>query len=371
MGLWLQQPLSHEYLTNWLTYLSFAPRITPSLAANFIHKWHPDALDAIDDYFGTSTRFIDYFGSNRWITSISVSHWTIRNRHGDRDGSYLEKHRQRGKFPPDNVIELGEVSSILEQYITEEHSSSLMVTGYPSGHGWILSIWSGVTDTESIASVVKDVACGVMDKFIHQQATGRCLVFLVFLGHLCNKLAIEYNKLLTELDGVMGIGNKTLLEGLEDWWGTSEAVNKLKKMLWGWEALRVFNDKLSSSLSQIQRAQDIMERYIRQHAIQQDADLIQETNNVLDDFKKRYGRLTDVHDRTQLKIKQVTGLRDGVSEINSHGWGRWPEMEMELTRHRYPPSPTSWTTRQLSNKETTCGCLRISPLHTFRWDLSL
>ncbi|KAK4465126.1 hypothetical protein QBC42DRAFT_26114 [Cladorrhinum samala] len=294
-----------------------APEVTPPMAANFIHKWHPDALDSIDDYFGTSSRFIDYFGTNRWITSISVSHWTMRIPRGDGDSSYVEMHRQRGTFPPDNIVKLGELPSILDQYTIEEHSSTLIVTGYPSGHGWIMSIWSGVTDAESIAALVKDVACGVMDKFIHQQATGRCLVFLVFLGHLCNKLAIEYNNLLTELDQVMGIGNKTLLEGLEDWWGTSEAVNKLKKMLWGWEALRVFNDKLSSSLSQIQRAQDVMERYVRQHALQQDADLIQETNNVLDDFKKRYGRLTDVHDRTQLKIKQVTGLRDGISTITN------------------------------------------------------
>jgi hypothetical protein len=53
-----------------------------------------------------------------------------------------------------------------------------------------------------------------------------------------------------------------LLEGLE--WGTSEAVDKLKKMLWGLEALRVFDDRLSGSLAQIQKAQDAMERTVKQ-----------------------------------------------------------------------------------------------------------
>jgi hypothetical protein len=53
-----------------------------------------------------------------------------------------------------------------------------------------------------------------------------------------------------------------LLEGLE--WGTSEAVDKLKKMLWGLEALRVFDDRLSASLTQIQKAQDAMERTVKQ-----------------------------------------------------------------------------------------------------------
>jgi hypothetical protein len=53
-----------------------------------------------------------------------------------------------------------------------------------------------------------------------------------------------------------------LLEGLE--WGTSEAVDKLKKMLWGLEALRVFDDRLSGSLSQIQKAYESMGRTVKQ-----------------------------------------------------------------------------------------------------------
>lgn len=35
-------------------------------------------------------------------------------------------------------------------------------------------------------------------------------------------------------------------------------------MLWGLEALRVFDDRLSGSLSQIQKAQDAMERIVKQ-----------------------------------------------------------------------------------------------------------
>lgn len=53
-----------------------------------------------------------------------------------------------------------------------------------------------------------------------------------------------------------------MLEGLE--WGTTRAVDKLKKMLWGLEALRVFDDRLSASLSQIQKAREAMERTIKQ-----------------------------------------------------------------------------------------------------------
>lgn len=37
----------------------------------------------------------------------------------------------------------------------------------------------------------------------------------------------------------------------------------------------------------------------------------------MDEFRKRHGLLIDVHDKTQLKIKQVTGLRDGISTITN------------------------------------------------------
>ena len=53
-----------------------------------------------------------------------------------------------------------------------------------------------------------------------------------------------------------------MLQGLD--WRSSKAVDKLKKMLWGLEALRVFDDRLSASLSQIQKAREAMERTIKQ-----------------------------------------------------------------------------------------------------------
>jgi hypothetical protein len=121
--------------------------------------------------------------------------------------------------------------------------------------------------------------------------------------------------------------DKVLLEGLE--WSTGEAVDKLKKLLWGLEALRVFDDRLSASLGQVQKAQEAMERVAKQvclfindsnHNIlttfqdagQQHVDLLQEYNNIIEEFEKRYNMLCDVHIATQLKISQITGLRDGV-----------------------------------------------------------
>ena len=44
-----------------------------------------------------------------------------------------------------------------------------------------------------------------------------------------------------------------LLKGME-WHKSDEALKHLKKMLWGLEALRVFDDKLRTALSEIKNA---------------------------------------------------------------------------------------------------------------------
>jgi len=93
--------------------------------------------------------------------------------------------------------------------MVEEQSSTLVITGDPSGYLWICSVWSPVSDTDAITPVIRKVLPKILSKFIHQQGSARCLVFLVLLGHVCEKLAIEYDKILRRLDKIMEIGVRT------------------------------------------------------------------------------------------------------------------------------------------------------------------
>ncbi|PBP23734.1 hypothetical protein BUE80_DR005413 [Diplocarpon rosae] len=300
----------------------FAEKCSPALVGSFMYMWHPDGLDAFDSYFGAISRFTESRESTMWTTSITISHWSIRPVSLSKAHLRMfRENRNNGDFPPVSIAKLGFAKKALKSLISqeptdivEERCSSLVMTGDSAGHLWICSIWSSLTDSESIAAPIHALP-SVLQKFIHQQACGRCLVFLIILGHLCEKLAGEYEMILARLDIIVGLGEKVLLEGLE--WGASEAVDKLKKMLWGLEALRVFDDRLSASLSQIETAREAMEKMVRQEAGQQHAELLQEYNNVVEEFEKRFGMLADVRIRTQLKIRQVTGLRDGISTITN------------------------------------------------------
>jgi hypothetical protein len=46
----------------------------------------------------------------------------------------------------------------------------------------------------------------VLQRFINQQVSGRCLVFLILLGHFSEKLAEEYDTILKRLDGIVELG---------------------------------------------------------------------------------------------------------------------------------------------------------------------
>ncbi|RDW66529.1 hypothetical protein BP6252_10164 [Coleophoma cylindrospora] len=296
----------------------FAERCTPSVVGAFMFIWHPDSLDTIDSYFGATSRFSDAREATIWTTSITISHWSIRSPYATAsDIAHFDEGRINGDFPPKSIAILrgkkGKVAVSTLATMLEERSSSLVITGDPSGYSWICSIWSSLTDSEALSAPVSNLA-PVLQKFIHQQASGRCMVFLILLAHLCLNLAGEYEVILSRLDAIVGPGKEVLFEGVE--WGT-EAVSRLKMMLWGLEALRVFEDRLTASITQIQHAQDAMDRILKQEATQQHPDLTQEYINVLEVFEKQFGVLSDVQVRTRLKIRQYTGLRDGTSTITN------------------------------------------------------
>ena len=122
----------------------------------------------------------------------------------------FKENRNNGDFPPVSIarLELGmqrKVGSAEPSAVVEERCSSLVVTGDPAGYLWICSIWSSLTDSESITPPINALP-GVLQKFIHQQACGRCLMFLILLGHLCEKLAGEYEMILSRLDIIVGLG---------------------------------------------------------------------------------------------------------------------------------------------------------------------
>lgn len=148
-----------------------------------------------------------------WTTcSWSIRPTSLSPEHIER----FKENRNNGDFPPVSIASLGfdnkkskKSDSVPPTAIVEERSSSLVITGDPSGYLWICSIWSSLTNSEQILAPLHSLP-RLLERFIHQQACGRCLVFLVLLGHLCEKLAGEYEIILSRLDIIVGLGVSSL-----------------------------------------------------------------------------------------------------------------------------------------------------------------
>ena len=64
-----------------------------------------------------------------------------------------------------------------------------------------------------------------------------------------------------KIDSPLSMQPKILLVGME-FDRSDQAVSVLKQMLWGFEALRIFNDKLSQALDVVRRAEIKMNKML-------------------------------------------------------------------------------------------------------------
>ena len=87
----------------------------------------------------------------------------------------------------------------------------------------------------------------------------------------------------------------------------------MKRIIWAGLALRILDDRLSASLSQINNARVALDNNITQDEGQMHAELLQEYINIMESFDKRFSNLSNAQARIELRIKHITGLRDGVS----------------------------------------------------------
>jgi len=85
-----------------------------------------------------------------------------------------------------------------------------------------------------------------------------------------------------------------LLKGLP-WHRSYVALEGLKQMLWGFEALRIFDDKLSKALSEVKDAKNRIRSLLTRGSESRHRDMVRMAETVTEDLDKRYSRLKNAH----------------------------------------------------------------------------
>ncbi|KAM7194686.1 hypothetical protein V8F20_007878 [Naviculisporaceae sp. PSN 640] len=341
-----------------------------------VYMWHPDALDTFESHLGQLSQFSDFQqqvprgGEDIWVTSITLSHWRLEDHTETKIRRILEKDpsksltvsdpasvkapskewwpdflayirnliahgqppKQEGDTPRPgtNSGKNGELSSATNEldfppvtvpdarkyakrpYQIRELSVSLCFTG-DWGRYWTCTLVSELV-TGSMATRYADETRAIMQMFIHQPYTGRVLVFLLLLSHLVESLAVESEKFLGELELIMEMEPLVLLRGMA-WSKSDVALKKLKRMLWGLEALRIFSDKLGQAMSEIARAKAKVDTWVLVGHDVRHPDMERERQRVFEEFEKRRERLEYAHGNIKQRIEQGGRLREGISSV--------------------------------------------------------
>jgi len=115
-----------------------------------------------------------------------------------------------------------------------------------------------------------------------------------------------------------------------EWEKSDRALRRLKQMLWGFEALRVFGDKLKKALDAVEEAGDKMKLlldnasdtpYLRWHKIANPSrqgkeirhkDMVSGVESVKEEYEKRCSRLQHAYNSLEQRVDQGIKLREGV-----------------------------------------------------------
>ena len=285
--------------------------------------WHPMAIDTFDIYFQSRSIFSDIMTDEGWTTSITLVCWFLisPSRHPDRDikeekdSRFAEDIRYRGVFPPPAVRKLKGIQADADSWNIEERSTALVMTGSPDGHMWICSLWSQLIDDEEELREEVGEVYDILDMFKNQPRAGRILAFIYLLGTLCLDLHNMQAKILGKLEKYTGMGTRVFLDGYD--WEADDAVDRLRSMMWGLESLRMLGDRASASLKSINEARATLIGRLDQERDRWHPILRQEYDRIVERFDKQREQLVILHDSFDLKILQVTGLRDGLSTVTN------------------------------------------------------
>lgn len=193
----------------------FAHRTTPTIVQAFVYMLHPNSIDTFDDYFGPVSFFFNtpYGSGDEWITSITISYWgLIRNNEGLTD-DFDEARGDKAAFPPKSMSGARRLfHRAFSRTATNVNdvdicllSSSIVFSGPELGNFWTCSVISSLLIEDDVQYIVSEKVIEIVQMYIHQPSSGRCLVFLLLLGYLCRNLAEECEVFTESLDGIMGM----------------------------------------------------------------------------------------------------------------------------------------------------------------------
>jgi hypothetical protein len=194
-------------------------KLSKHLLRLLLYVIHPESSACLSSHILCLSRFSCQRG-NTWVARITLRSWIPQSVEGtggdtsnvssnaDKD-AYISLPKIDSDADEDAAISLPAILSNVEPWQTNNVTgerlkpqkpepfkltmSSLVLSTNAFGDFSKCTIISETVDDARLAKFVADIH-NLWQKFVHQPQTGRCLVFLLALGIMCERIAEQYTK---------------------------------------------------------------------------------------------------------------------------------------------------------------------------------
>ncbi|OCK74595.1 hypothetical protein K432DRAFT_397961 [Lepidopterella palustris CBS 459.81] len=170
-------------------------RFSSSLLGIFVNFVHPDALDTLVNYYGSTSNFQGPSeGAKTHITSITLFHFALERE--TRDGCI----REDTEFTPDRSA----VNNLAQPQHLLQICASVCITGDERGEFWTCSIL-GIENSKQLIEQKMRKLEEVLQNFFYDKFSARQLICIVILTEMCPCVCVRYGKILEELKRLMDL----------------------------------------------------------------------------------------------------------------------------------------------------------------------
>ncbi|RYO92591.1 hypothetical protein DL764_008113 [Monosporascus ibericus] len=293
--------------------------LDPELTMHFIYVFHPESVDCFNSHALKVTRFVCQ-KRRAWISRITLKNWSrtdVQQQSGTRINS--ENTRCQTQIDQQGSIEEITIPKALLKTVEndEDHKltielkvSSIVLSTNGFGDFSIGTVISELIPDKTWEKTSKDIR-DLWQKFTHQPQTGRCLVFLLLLGVVCEEMASQFRDAMDRLIKVLKLDHD-FIHREDEWLDDENSIAQLELSFWSLESLNRIRDTLDDSMKIIDQASFELMEQIREGPGKRSELLEKMCQEYLEDFERRAAELNAVSVYLGSKIELNTRYKDAA-----------------------------------------------------------
>jgi len=198
-------------------------KIPKEILELLVYVVHPESAACLGDHIRDILNFSRFSSQtgDTWVASITLRGWRVHTEdeiNKARGVELTDLKRQNSAddfYLPRNLMQVWEnVVGLSKQTSFKPEAASIILSTNSFGDFSKCTVVAEFIDPEKM-TILATKARKVWQRFIHQPQTGRCLVFFLLLGNMCEALTTQYTEAIKILSDLLIIDVSWKYIGIE------------------------------------------------------------------------------------------------------------------------------------------------------------